>query len=322
MQKYLSFCCILCGYDVRIGMASDPAIDTLRRQLSEIEGLLRRHQNVTEIMANEDGSIWVEAQGRVFRERDGISRERRESIIRMLAGHHKVICNSSNPTLSVKMPVFGGGRFQGLVPPVTTDPCFSLRMPPRTVMSLTDLLESGTISGRQLEALEDAVNSHRNIIVAGGTGSGKTTIANALLQLVTKDRLVVIEDNPELIPASSNRVMMLTSESFTLRAAVKASLRLRPDRIIVGEIRDGGTALDLIKAWLTGHPGGIATIHSDSAEGTKRRLRALMQEVVVTPSDADINAAVDLVVYVSKRRKNREIRRHVEEILTRDKRSL
>lgn len=304
-------------YCITSPMTQSAGIGTLERQLSEIDSILRKHTNVTEIMANEDGTVWVEANGALTLEPARMSSDRREAIIRMLAGFHKVICNSEHPTLSVKMPVFGGGRFQGLVPPVTSEPCFSLRIPPRAVMSLADLAERRTVTYRDATLLEDAVNHHRNIIISGGTGSGKTTIANALLQLVTNERLVVIEDNPEIIPVARNRVMMLTSDRFTLRSAVQASLRLRPDRIIVGEIRDGGTALDLIKAWLTGHPGGIATVHADSAAGTKRRLRALMQEVVVTPSDADLEAAIDVIVYVAKEVRQGKIERKVQEVVYR-----
>ena len=275
---------------------------TLKKQLKHIAYHLEKHsdENLSEIMVNPDGSIWVEVQGEIYKSPFVYSAEERDSIIRLLAGYHKLICNSESPTLSVKLPIFNGGRFQGVIPPVTAAAAFSIRFPPKKMFSLEELVTYKTLTASQANDLENAVNQHKNILIVGGTGTGKTTIANALLNIIKNERLIVIEDNPELKIDTENIFHMLTTVDFDLRKAVEVSMRLRPDRIIVGEIRDGGTAVDLSKAWLSGHPGGIGTLHANNSKDAIRRLYSLMQEVVVTPSMDLIKSAIDLIVVVKK----------------------
>ncbi len=273
---------------------------TLLSQIPEISNLVENNESLSEVMVNPDGKIWTEVSGALIDTGIKLESSRVFSVIRLLAGFHGFVVDEKTPELSAKLPVFHGGRFHALIPPVVSKPMFSIRFPPRKTFSLDDLLESKTITPEIYKRIEEAVEKKENMLIAGATGSGKTTIANAIMKEITEDRLIVIEDNPEIISNSSNAVHILTNPDFSLRDAVRASLRLRPDRIIIGEIRDGGTALDLCKAWLTGHPGGVGTIHASSAKEVPQRLFNLMQEVVQTPDKTLIDKAIDLIFFVKK----------------------
>ena len=269
--------------------------------LSFVQHLIKEHEDISEVMLNPDGAVWIEVAGVVFlRPELSIAPEQAWSMVRTLAGHHDMIVNLDNPMLNCKLPVFHGGRFMGLIPPVTTAPSFSIRFLPKKVWSLEDLYRFGMIDTVQLERLEKAVSNHETILIAGGTSSGKTTVANAVIDLIQTDRVLLVEDNPEIRLRTKNCFPMLTQKNFSLRDALEATLRLRPDRIIVGEVRTGDVAVSMCSAWLTGHRGGIGTIHADSAEGVLRRLYSLQQQVILTPSIDDIKASIDLIVYVQK----------------------
>jgi type IV secretion system protein VirB11 len=151
--------------------------------------------------------------------------------------------------------------------------------------------------------LSESVRSKANIVIAGGTSSGKTTLTNALLAEVAKtgDRVLILEDTRELVCAAKDCVQLRTKDGVAaLKDLVRSTMRLRPDRIVVGEVR-GGEALDLLKSWNTGHPGGIATVHANGAEGALTRLEQLAQEIVVTVPRSLIADAVDLVVFIARR---------------------
>lgn len=178
-------------------------------------------------------------------------------------------------------------------------PAFSIRRFPATIMPLEAHVEKGTCTKEQADFLQKQVLARKNIIVSGETGSGKTTFLNSLLSEIPKeDRLYIIEDAEELVPSTSNYVSVTTTSGYTARAAVKDALRMRPDRIIVGEVRDG-VALDLIQAWNTGHPGGLCSIHANSADMVKLRLRSLVEMVSVSPQQDLIDATVDIVVQIT-----------------------
>jgi type IV secretion system protein VirB11 len=185
--------------------------------------------------------------------------------------------------VSAELPE-SGERFEGLLPPVVTAPAFAIRKPAIAVFTLEDYVASGIISPAQCVFLRAAVVGRENILVAGGTGTGKTTLTNALLAEISRsqDRIVMIEDTRELQCTAPNLVAMRTKEGVaTLSDLVRSSLRLRPDRIPIGEVR-GAEALDLLKAWGTGHPGGFGTIHAGTTLGALRRLEQLIQEAVTT----------------------------------------
>lgn len=275
----------------------------LRTALGPAISALLRDPDIVEVMLNPDGRIWVD------RLRDGLAQTEQmltpaegERIIRLVAHHVGVEVHARSPRVSAELPETGE-RFEGLLPPVVAAPAFAIRKPAVAVFTLDDYVGAGIMSRMQAEALRLGVATRGNILVAGGTSTGKTTLTNALLAEVakTQDRVVIIEDTRELQCAAPNLVAMRTKHGVaTLSDLVRSSLRLRPDRIPIGEVR-GAEALDLLKAWGTGHPGGIGTIHAGSGIGALRRLEQLIQEAVVTVPRAMIAETIDLVAVLAGR---------------------
>lgn len=218
-----------------------------------------------------------------------------ERIVRLVAHHVGAEVHAGAPRVSAELPETGE-RFEGL-PPVVAAPTFAIRKPAVAVFTLEDYVRAGIMSAGHAGALRQCVASRANILVAGGTSTGKTTLTNALLADVAKttDRIVLIEDTRELQCAAPNLVALRTKDGVaSLSELVRSALRLRPDRISIGEVR-GAEALDLLKAWGTGHPGGIGTIHAGSALGALRRMEQLIQEAVVTVPRALIAETINLV---------------------------
>ncbi|AKH43006.1 Type IV secretion system protein VirB11 [Croceibacterium atlanticum] len=252
---------------------------------------------VIEVMLNPDGRLWVDRLGEGIAETGmTLSAADGERIVRLVAHHVGVEVHARCPRVSAELPT-SGERFEGLLPPVVVAPAFAIRKPAVAVFTLDDYSTAGIMSGAEAAALREGVATRANILVAGGTGSGKTTLVNALLAEVAKtaDRIVLIEDTRELQCAAPNLVAMRTKDGVvSLSDLVRSSLRLRPDRIPIGEVR-GAEALDLLKAWGTGHPGGIGTIHAGTALGALRRMEQLIQEAVVTVPRALLAETIDIV---------------------------
>lgn len=269
---------------------------------------------VIEVMVNPDGSVRLDrlGQGRMDTG-ERLARADVERIIRLVASHVRREAHADHPVVSAELPArtdaLGGERFEGLLPPVASGPCFSIRKPATRIHTLDDYVRDRILTPWQADALRKAVRKRRSILVAGGTSSGKTTLANALLaEMATLDeRVILIEDTPELQCAAADCVALRTRPGVvSLADLVRSTLRLRPDRIIVGEVR-GGEALDLLKAWNTGHPGGIATLHANSAHGALYRLEQLMQEAVATIPQRLVVEAVDLIVFIQGRGVGRKV---------------
>lgn len=239
---------------------------------------------IVEIMLNPDGRLWTDRLGSGLADTGvSVTTADGERIIRLVAHHVGSEVHGRAPRVSAELPETGE-RFEGLLPPVVTAPTFAIRKPAVAVFTLDDYVTAGIVTGRQRAALRKAIAERENILIAGGTGTGKTTLTNALLAEIagTSDRIVLIEDTRELQCTAPNLVAMRTKDgAATLSDLVRSSLRLRPDRIPIGEVR-GAEALDLLKAWGTGHPGGFGTIHAGSALGALRRLEQLIQEAVTT----------------------------------------
>lgn len=258
---------------------------------------------VIEVMLNPDGRLWIDRlsegladTGETMSAADG------ERIVRLVAHHVGAEVHARSPRVSAELPETGE-RFEGLLPPVVAAPTFAIRKPVVAVFTLDDYVAAGIMSPDQAATLREAVTSRANILIAGGTSTGKTTLTNALLAEVakTQDRVVIIEDTRELQCAAPNLVAMRTKDGVaTLSDLVRSSLRLRPDRIPIGEVR-GAEALDLLKAWGTGHPGGIGTIHAGTALGALRRLEQLIQEAVVTVPRALIVETINVVAVLTGR---------------------
>ncbi len=265
--------------------------------------------SVVEVMLNPDGRLWVD------RLREGVADTGQrlspadgERIVRLVAHHVGAEVHPGSPRVSAELPETGE-RFEGLIPPVVQAPCFAIRKPAVAVFTLDDYAAAGIMSAEQARVLRIAVAERRNVLVAGGTSTGKTTLVNALLAEVAKsgDRVVLIEDTRELQCAAPNMVALRTKDGVaSLSELVRSSLRLRPDRIPIGEVR-GAEALDLLKAWGTGHPGGVGTIHAGTALGALRRMEQLIQEAVVTVPRALIAETIDLVAVLAGRGSERRL---------------
>lgn len=258
---------------------------------------------IVEVMLNPDGRLWVDRLSDGLSDTgERLSAADGERIIRLVAHHVGAEVHDRRPRVSAELPETGE-RFEGLLPPVVTAPVFAIRKPAVAVFTLDDYVAAGIMTADQAVILRQAIAARANILVAGGTSTGKTTLTNALLAEVAKttDRVIVIEDTRELQCRAQNIIAMRTKDGVaTLSDLVRSSLRLRPDRIPIGEVR-GSEALDLLKAWGTGHPGGIGTIHAGTALGALRRLEQLIQEAVVTVPRALIAETIDLVAVLSGR---------------------
>ena len=268
---------------------------------------------VIEVMVNPDGRLWID-RSVVGRSDSGerIGAAEAERIVRMVAAHVRREVTDKAPIVSAELPETGE-RFEGVMPPVTSAPCFAVRKPADMVYRLSHYIVDGIMSARQAAALALAVRDRKNILVVGGTSSGKTTLVNALLAEVAEldERVVILEDTRELKCAAADCLALRTKPGVaSLGDLVRSTLRLRPDRIIVGEVR-GPEALDMLKAWNTGHPGGLTTVHANSALAGLYRLEQLVQEAVVTVPRDLIVEAIDVVVFMA----GRGTRRRVETVL-------
>jgi P-type conjugative transfer ATPase TrbB len=258
---------------------------------------------IAEVMLNPDGRLWIDRlAGGLENTNFRIAPADAERIVRLVAHHVGVEVHAGSPRVSAELPE-SGERFEGLVPPVAAAPCFAIRRPAVAVFTLDDYVAAGIMTDTQAALLKSAVGDRKNILVAGGTSTGKTTLVNAILAEVAKtgDRVVLIDDTRELQCAAPNLVALRTKDgAASLSDLVRSALRLRPDRIPIGEVR-GAEALDLLKAWGTGHPGGVGTLHAGSAIGALRRLEQLIQEAVVTVPRALIAETLDLIAVLAGR---------------------
>ena len=264
---------------------------------------------VAEVMLNPDGRVWIDRfdVGLVDAEL-AVGAADAERILRLVAHHVDAEIHAGRPRLSAELPGTGE-RIEGLLPPLVAAPTFSIRKPASLVFSLDDYVSAGVMSEDQGRVLREAVAIRANILVVGATSSGKTTLVNALLAEVAKlgDRVIIAEDLRELQCAADNQVALRTREGVaSLSDLVRSSLRLRPDRIIIGEVR-GAEALDLIKAWGTGHPGGVGTLHAGSALGALLRLEQLIQEAVVVVPRGLIAETIDLIAVLQGRGRQRRL---------------
>jgi type IV secretion system protein VirB11 len=280
----------------------------LRSALGPAIGAWLDDPQVAEVMLNADGRLWVDRLSTGMAEtQDRMSAPQAERIIRLVAHHVGAEVHAACPRVSAELPE-SGERFEGLLPPVVTAPVFSIRRPASLPLALADYVAAGTMTAAQATYLAGAVRNHDNILVAGGTSTGKTTLTNALLAVAatTNDRIVLLEDTRELRCDAANVLHLRTAPGITMGDLVRSSLRLRPDRIPVGEVR-GAEALDLLKAWGTGHPGGIGTIHAGSAVGALHRLEQLILEAVPSVPRPLIAETINVIAVLSGRGAQRRL---------------
>ena len=271
---------------------------------------------VVEIMLNPDGRLFIERLGHGVAEAGVMTPAAAEVVIGSVAHALQSEADDERPIISGELPI-GGHRFEGLLPPVVSGPAFTIRRRASRLIPLNDYVSSMVMTEGQASAIRSAIDARMNIVISGGTGSGKTTLANAIIAEIVlsapDDRMVILEDTAEIQCAAENAVCLHTSDTIDMARLLKSTMRLRPDRIIVGEVRDGA-ALTLLKAWNTGHPGGVTTIHSNTAMSALRRLEQLTAEASQQPMQEVIGEAVDLVVSIERTGKGRRVREviHIE----------
>jgi len=289
--------------------------EKLRRELGPQILAWLADDEVIEIMLNPDGALWVERLGQRPEHLGRMPPHQAEALMMTLATLKGQNIGYSNPVIECQLPL-DGSRFSGTIQAVHS-PSFNIRRRALRIFSLADYITANVMTRAQAQLLERGIAERRNILVVGGTGSGKTTLANALIAQIAQvhpwHRLVIIEDTPEIQCASPNAVIMQTYEHFTTRRALEATMRRRPDRIIVGEVR-GGEARTLIEAWNTGHAGGIATVHANDARAGLLRLEMLCAIGGAPDMEMAIGHAVNLLVFIAPITGGRR----VEEIMTVD----
>ncbi len=292
-------------------VASARKLEALHHALGGAILAALQEPRVVEVLANPDGRLVTDAIGEGRRDTgERLSAQARERVIRLVAEHVGEPVTREDPRLSGVLPT--GERFQGFLPPVSAQPAFSIRKRPAVIWTLDDYVADGVMGAGQAAALREAAGERRNILISGGTGSGKTTLANALLAepAFADDRVFLVEDTPELQCSAWDLVSVLTRRDpkfIGVGDLVRDALRMRPDRIVVGEMRDGAAALETLKAWNTGHPGGLSTLHANSAAEALARLEDLLLEVVLQPPRRAIAQAIDLIVHIRRTRDGRRV---------------
>ena len=293
-------------------IVADRKVAALRQAMGPVIAEALADKRVVEVMVNPDGKIWTDriGEGRAFTGHR-LEASDADRILRLLADHVGEVVTRDRPRISATLPETGE-RFQGAFMPIVASPAFAIRKRPEIVFTLDDYVENRILSAAQAATLRAAAEGRLNLLIAGGTGSGKTTLANAILAeaAFAGDRVILIEDTAELQCAAADKVELLTKRTepaVTMTDLVRDTLRLRPDRIIIGEVRDG-SALDLLKAWNTGHPGGLATIHANSAAEALTRLEDLVGEVTQRVPHRAIAQAISLVVFIERAPSGRRVR--------------
>ena len=287
--------------------------DRLVRKLQDALGPIIRNAldepGVVEIMLNPDGKLFIERIGQGITLAGDLDAQSAETIIGIVAHALQTEADQDRPIISGELPI-GGHRFEGLLPPIVAEPSFSIRKRASMLIPLAAYVREAIMTAEQAEVICNAVEARMNIVIAGGTGSGKTTLANAIITEVVnaapEHRVVILEDTAEIQCSAQNAVLLHTSDAADMARLLKSTMRLRPDRIIVGEVRDGA-ALTLLKAWNTGHPGGIATIHANGARSALTRLEQLVAEVSQMPMREVIGEAVDLIVAIERTPNGRRV---------------
>ena len=260
-------------------------------------------------MLNPDGQIWVERFGEPMCAVGVMTANAAESLIGTVAASLRTTVTHTNPILECELPG-DGSRFEALIPPIVAAPVFTIRRKAERVFTLEDYVGEGIMTAEYAAAIRTSVLAKQNLLVVGGTGSGKTTLTNAIISVIAEalpdERLVIIEDTNEIQCRSPNAVILRASGTTSMLDLLRATMRLRPDRILVGEVR-GPEALALLKAWNTGHPGGVATVHANGAVEGLARIETLVAEQTAAPMQSVIGTAIDVILFIERTAKGRRL---------------
>ncbi|MBQ3378099.1 MAG: P-type conjugative transfer ATPase TrbB [Synergistaceae bacterium] len=272
----------------------------LRREMGEQVRAAMDDPQVVEVMLNPNGSVWTDKLGKGMEYLCDMSDVQALQMLGTIAHMLGTVINANNPKVEGELPG-DGSRVEGVIPPIVLHPSFNLRKKASAVFPLSSYVDSGRASPEDADILREAVKSRKNILVVGGTGTGKTTFVNAIINemklLTPQHRILILEDTAELQCSMDNFVAMRSNDGFSMQDLLKIVMRQRPDRIIVGEVR-GKEALDMIKAWNTGHPGGVCTVHANDARAGLLRIEQLISEISQTPMRELVGEAIDVVAFL------------------------
>lgn len=281
----------------------------LEREMGDVILTALRDPEVAEIMLNPNGQLWEDRFAAGMRVIGEMSAVRAENLIGTIANALGEPWSKVNPIVEGELPT-DGSRFEAVLPPLVERPTFTIRKKALKVFTFADYVSAGIMTAEQRDVLLGHIQAKHNILVAGGTGSGKTTLCNAILHAIAEThpeaRMVIIEDTRELQCPIDNKVMLRTSDTVDMTRLLKVTLRLRPDGIGLGEVRDKA-ALAMVKAWNTGHGLGVCTTHANDEKAALTRIENLIQEAAVPPNRAVIAEAINCVVSIQKTKEGRRI---------------
>lgn len=289
--------------------------ESLRRQLGEFCVYLD-DPNVVEVSLNPDNKVWIDRLGEPLQCVGSMRPEAAENFISNVAATVRLVINYDHPSIQCRLPI-GGHRFQAMCPPTTLAWVFSIRRHASAVYPLEDYEARKIITDLQHQAIVQALRLEKNIFVSGGTGSGKTTLLNSLLahKHVVDNRLIICEDTPELLWTGANVVAMCVNDATTMRDLVVQAMRMRPDRLVIGESREGGAFLETLTAMGTGHKGGMTTLHANNAQhAVSKRMEMLIRQVSRDPLRDLIAETVEVIIHIEKL--DRPPHRQVTEVKT------
>jgi type IV secretion system protein VirB11 len=298
-------------------------IEKIKREISPLCLKALENPQVIEIMLNSDGTLWVEKLAKEIVQIGTINETKAQALLGTIASYVNTPITTKKPILECELPL-DGSRFEGLIPPIVSKPTFAIRKKATKIFTLEEYYHQKMLTKENYQFIKQAIynpnskgESKKNILIVGGTGSGKTTLANAIIDGIVKqtpsDRVVIIEDTAEIQCAAKNNVMLRTSNEISMMDLLRATMRLRPDRILVGEVR-GAEALDLLKSWNTGHSGGVATVHANSARAGLIRLEQLIAEATQAPMQTLISEAINIVIFITKTSTGRIVKEVIEVI--------
>ena len=275
-------------------------LEKLRREMGDDIRHAMDDSSVIEIMLNPDGTVWIDKIGSGMEFLCDMSPVQSLQMLGTVAHMLGTVINYHNPVVEGELPG-DGSRVEGVIPPIVPNPTFNIRKKASAIFSLAEYIKSGRASDEDIRILCEAISARKNILVVGGTGTGKTTFVNAIINemktITPNHRLLILEDTLELQCSMDNFVSMRTSSDKSMQDLLKITMRQRPDRIIIGEVR-GKEALDMLKAWNTGHPGGVCTVHANDARAGLLRIEQLISEVSQSTMRELIAEAIDVVAFL------------------------